>query len=95
MGEETKLKLKITVLYSWKINQFNLETIIRFFFQHEFFRQKSVKLNLFFEIDLKTFSKIAQYSERDQNVQKVKRKSDLQFQKYFSKTYLGSLPITW
>ena len=37
----------------------------------------------------------SQYSERDQNVQKVKRKSDLQFQKYFSKTYLSSLPITW
>ena len=36
----------------------------------------------------------AQYSERDQNVQKVKRKSDLQFQKYFSITYLGNLPIT-
>ena len=38
---------------------------------------------------------IAQCSGRDQNVQKVKRKSDFLFQKYFSITYLGSLPITW
>ena len=39
--------------------------------------------------------KITQCSRRDQNVQKVKRKSYFQFQKYFSITYLGSLPITW
>ena len=40
-------------------------------------------------------NRIAQCSGRDQNVQKVKRKSDFLFQKYFSITYLGSLPITW
>ena len=39
--------------------------------------------------------RVAQCSGRNQNVQKVKRRSDFQIQKYCSITYLGSLSITW